>query len=99
MQDADPDTLASLAPELFALSDSDPWIFLSIFAFEKYFYKNVYKKLYAENATDSTNFDSIEPITEGDIRHSENTILYHLGSFAQFKISEKQIVDYYKVRS
>lgn len=57
-----PMQLPPLAFQMFAICNSAQHLLTPIIAFQKYFHKNYYRKLYADMHSDTTDFDSIGEI-------------------------------------
>ncbi|XP_055641903.1 Fanconi anemia group I protein [Toxorhynchites rutilus septentrionalis] len=69
---------------------------LPIHALQQYFHKHYFKKLLSNDGCDSTDFDSIEPVSDKEIREAEETILYHLSNITEFRLDEAQVVAMFK---
>ncbi|XP_055541221.1 Fanconi anemia group I protein isoform X2 [Wyeomyia smithii] len=69
---------------------------LPIYSLQKYFHKHYYKKVLLSDGADSTDFDSIEPVSDKEIREAEETVLYHLSNVTEFRLSEAQVVAMFK---
>nr|XP_019560353.2 LOW QUALITY PROTEIN: Fanconi anemia group I protein [Aedes albopictus] len=69
---------------------------LPIYALQKYFHKHYYKKMLSNDGGDSTDFDSIEPVSDKEIREAEETVLYHLSNVTEFRLDESQVVAMFK---
>uniref|UniRef100_A0A1A9WN60 Fanconi anemia group I protein n=1 Tax=Glossina brevipalpis TaxID=37001 RepID=A0A1A9WN60_9MUSC len=91
IQSLTPDALPSLAYQLFSMCPTPFEIIIPILAFEKYFHRFYYKKLFADMNSNSTDFNSIDAFSDGEIREAEETILHHLNYCTQFKFNEKQV--------
>ena len=59
LQSLAPTELPALAYQLFSICNTAAQIIIPIFAFEKYFHRFYYKKLFADMHSNSTDFDSI----------------------------------------
>ncbi|XP_058815005.1 Fanconi anemia group I protein [Topomyia yanbarensis] len=69
---------------------------LPIYALQKYFHKHYYRKVMSSNGEDSTDIDSIEPVSDKEIREAEETVLYHLSNVTEFRLDEAQVVAMFK---
>ncbi|XP_058450886.1 Fanconi anemia group I protein [Malaya genurostris] len=68
---------------------------IPIYALQKYFHKHYYKKVLSDGG-DTTDFDSIEPVSDKEIREAEETVLYHLSNVTEFRLDELQVVAMFK---
>ncbi|KAM7345711.1 Fanconi anemia complementation group I [Cochliomyia hominivorax] len=91
MQSLAPDALPALAFQLFSMCSTASQIIIPILAFEKYFHRFYYKKLFSDMNSNSTDFDSIDAFSDKELREAEETILHHLNYCTQFKINEIQM--------
>ncbi|KAL1398799.1 hypothetical protein pipiens_008679 [Culex pipiens pipiens] len=69
---------------------------LPIYSLQKYFHKHYYKRIASNDCGDSTDFDSIEPVSDKELREAEETILYHLSNVTEFRLDEAQVVAMFK---
>ncbi|XP_036335817.1 Fanconi anemia group I protein homolog [Rhagoletis pomonella] len=91
LQTLSPTELPALAFQLFSMCSTCSEIMILLLAFEKYFHRFYYKKLFADMQSNSTDFDSIDAYSDKELREAEETILHHLNYCTQFKIGEIQM--------
>ncbi|XP_053963260.1 Fanconi anemia group I protein homolog [Anastrepha ludens] len=91
LQTLAPAELPALAFQLFSMCSTCTEIMILVLAFEKYFHRFYYKKLFADMQSNSTDFDSIDYYSDKELREAEETILHHLNYCTQYKISEIQM--------
>ncbi|EAT42968.1 AAEL005539-PA [Aedes aegypti] len=93
----EPLEIPALSFQLFHLClKNSSLLVLPIYALQKYFHKHYYKKMLSNDGGDSTDFDSIEPVSDKEIREAEETVLYHLSNVTEFRLDEVQVVAMFK---
>ncbi|XP_055593420.1 Fanconi anemia group I protein-like [Uranotaenia lowii] len=93
----EPLEIPTLAFQLFHLCLKYPnLLVLPIYSLQKYFHKHYYKKMLSNEGGDSTDFDSIEPLSDKEVREAEETVLYHLSNVSEFRLDESQVVAMFK---
>ncbi|XP_050324049.1 Fanconi anemia group I protein isoform X1 [Bactrocera neohumeralis] len=86
-----PIDLPPLAFQLFSMCSTCTEVMILVLAFDKYFYRFYYKKLFAEMESNSSDFDSIDTFSDKEMREAEETVLHHLNYCTQYKIGETKI--------
>ncbi|XP_004534830.1 Fanconi anemia group I protein isoform X2 [Ceratitis capitata] len=91
IQSLNPTELPALSFQLFSLCTTSTEVITLLLAFEKYFHRFYYKKLFADMQSNSTDYDSIDTYSDNELREAEETILHHLNYCTQFKFGETQM--------
>lgn len=92
-----PDELPSLSYQLFSLCTTSSHLIVPILNINEYFHRNYYKRAFSELTSEQTAFDSIEEFDEKELREAQDTILYHLSTCTEFKFTEKEILNQFRV--
>ncbi|XP_034654239.1 Fanconi anemia group I protein homolog isoform X1 [Drosophila subobscura] len=91
LQELSPMELPALCFQLFSMCQSASQLIIPLLALEKYFHRNYYKRLFSDMCSNSTDFDSIDPFSDKELREAEETILHHLNYCTMYKLTEKQL--------
>uniref|UniRef100_A0A0A1WLN6 Fanconi anemia group I protein homolog n=1 Tax=Zeugodacus cucurbitae TaxID=28588 RepID=A0A0A1WLN6_ZEUCU len=91
VQSLTPIDLPPLAFQLFSICSTCTEVMILVLAFDKYFYRFYYKKLFADMESNSSDYDSIDSYSDKEMREAEETTLYHLNYCTQYKIGETQM--------
>ncbi|XP_014090241.2 Fanconi anemia group I protein homolog isoform X3 [Bactrocera oleae] len=86
-----PIDLPPLAFQLFSMCSSCTEVMILVLAFDKYFYRFYYKKLFADMESNSSDYDSIDTYSDKEMREAEETVLHHLNYCTQYKVGETQM--------
>lgn len=86
-----PIDLPPLAFQLFSICSTCTEVMILVLAFDKYFYRFYYKKLFADMESNSSDLDSIDTFSDKEMREAEETVLHHLNYCTQYKIGETKM--------
>ncbi|XP_033247980.1 Fanconi anemia group I protein homolog [Drosophila miranda] len=91
LQELSPMELPALCFQLFSMCQNASQLIVPLLALEKYFQRNYYKRLFSDMSSNSTDFDSIDPFSDKELREAEETILHHLNYCTMYKLTEKHL--------